>query len=162
MLVGLNIYYWYPYEPIPEGVKIDKLVVDKSAYTLTAYAGEEVIKKFTISLGASPIGPKERDGDEKTPEGEYTIDAKADLGQSGFHRNLGVSYPEEKDIANARSKGYETGGDIKIHGLQNGMGYVGRFHRWWNWTDGCIALTDEEIDDLYKHVKKGTPIIIKP
>lgn len=84
------------------------------------------------------------------------------MGSSGYHKNLGVSYPKQKDKENARKKGFSPGGEIKIHGIKNGLGFIGRFHRWKNWTERCMAVTNEEIDDLFKHVKIGTPIIINP
>jgi murein L,D-transpeptidase YafK len=160
--VSLLVYYFLPYQPLPTNIVIEKLVVSKSGRLLEIISQGKVVKKYSISLGGSPVGPKERDGDEKTPEGEYYINDKMGLGISGFHKNLGISYPQKNDILNAKNKGFKPGGAIKIHGLKNGLGFIGRFQRWCDWTDGCIALSNEEIDDLFVHVKIGTPILILP
>ena len=162
LFVALLVYQYYPYSPIPKGVVIEKILVNKAERKLMVYANGSIVKTFTIALGDQPIGTKEREGDEKTPEGQYVINSKAGLGASGFHKNLGISYPSQKDMANARQKGFSTGGDIKIHGLKNGLGFIGRFQRWRDWTNGCMAVTNEEMDDLFDHVKIGTPIIINP
>lgn len=90
----------------------------------------------------------------------YFIDSKNP--KSGYHKNLGISYPNEEDIQNAKFEGVEPGGEIKIHGLRNGLGFIGKFHRWYDWTAGCIALTDSEIDELYRSVEMGSPILIQP
>ena len=95
----------------------------------------------------------------KTPEGRYTINNKNP--NSEFHKNLGISYPNDEDIAQARQHSKPVGGDIKIHGLKNGQGFIGRFQHWRDWTNGCIALTNEEIDELFKHTPMGIPIEIK-
>lgn len=81
---------------------------------------------------------------------------------SGYHKNLGISYPDQDDIARAKQLGKPPGGDVKIHGLRNKTGSISKFHRWYDWTLGCIAVTDEEIDELYGAVQVGTPIEIKP
>jgi murein L,D-transpeptidase YafK len=160
--ISLIAYQFYPYSPLPEKVIIDELIVDKTERKLMVYSNGSIVKTFSISLGNSPIGHKEKEGDEKTPEGEYIIDSKAGLGASGYHKNLGVSYPNKTDIANARKKGFSAGGDIKIHGLKHGQGFIGRIQRWRDWTNGCMAVTNDEMDDLFKHVKIGTPITIVP
>jgi murein L,D-transpeptidase YafK len=160
VLVAVVVYYFYPYRRIPSNVTIDKLVVIKSKRQLLAFSEGRVIKTFTIALGDVPTGDKQFEGDRKTPEGRYYINAKNPI--SGYHRNLGISYPDRDDIREGKRLGKPTGGDVKIHGLKNGLGYIGRFQRWMDWTNGCIALTDEEVADLYDHTPVGTPIIIKP
>ena len=162
LIISLIAYQFYPYFPIPENITIDKLVVDKSERKLNVFSNGSIVKAFSISLGDSPIGHKEKEGDEKTPEGDYIIDSKAGLGVCGYHKNLGVSYPNKNDKVNARKKGFSAGGDIKIHGLKNGQGFIGKIQRWRDWTNGCMAVTNDEIDDLFKHVKIGTPITINP
>jgi len=162
LLIILLSYNYFPYSPIPQGIEVDKLIVDKSERKLMVYSNGSVIKTFSIALGDNPNGHKEREGDEKTPEGDYIIDSKAGLGASGYHKNLGVSYPNKTDIANARKNGFSPGGEIKIHGLKNGLDFIGKIQSWRDWTNGCMAVTNDEIDDLYKHVKIGTPITIKP
>lgn len=161
-LSALFIYQYYPYSPIPDNIVVDKIIVNKSERKLIVYSNGSIIKTFTVSLGDQPIGAKEKKDDEKTPEGKYIINSKMGKGVSRFHKNLGISYPSKKDIAYAKQNGFSTGGDIKIHGIKNGLGFIGRLHRWLDWTDGCIAITNEEMDDLYKHVKINTPIFINP
>lgn len=97
---------------------------------------------------------------KKTPEGLYFINDKNP--NSIFHKNLGISYPDKKDIINAKRLGKKAGGDIKIHGLSDNRNYIKTFHRWRDWTAGCIAVTNEEIDELYAAVKIGSPIEIYP
>jgi murein L,D-transpeptidase YafK len=154
------VYYFYPEPTLPIGVKIDKLIVYKSKRELLAYSGENLIKTYNISLGRQPFGHKQFEGDRKTPEGTYYIHDKNP--NSGWHKNLGISYPNKDDKKYANNMGKEPGGDIKIHGLLNHAGFVGKFHRWYDWTLGCIALTDDEIDELYAAVEVGTPIEIYP
>ena len=156
LVFGLSVYYFYPEERLPKNIVIDKILVYKSKRQLLAYSNGQIIMTYKISLGGNPIGKKECEDDSKTPEGLYYIDGKNRY--SDFHKNLGISYPNKSDKANAK----RPGGDIKVHGLPNNLGIIGKFQRWYDWTDGCIALTDEEIDELYKAVKIGTPIEIKP
>jgi murein L,D-transpeptidase YafK len=160
LFLGLIVYYFYPEDKLPTDIQIDKLVVYKSKRELLAYSNEKLVKTYKISLGSNPIGDKEFEGDKKTPEGLYIINDKNP--NSGYHKNLGVSYPNKDDIENAKRLGKPVGGDIKIHGLRNRTGIIGKFHRWTDWTLGCIAVTDEEIDELYNAVKIGTPIEIHP
>ena len=160
VLIGFSIYYFYRDPKLSADIDIDKLVVYKSKRQLLAFSNGHLIKTYKIALGRNPIGHKEYEGDKKTPEGLYTIDAKNP--HSGYHKNLGVSYPNQQDVENAERLGKPTGGDIKIHGLRNKTGYISKLHRWTDWTLGCIALTDQEVDELYNSVKIGTPIEIKP
>ncbi|WP_448700304.1 murein L,D-transpeptidase family protein [Mucilaginibacter sp. AW1-3] len=158
--VAAIVYARYPEKKLPVGVVIDRILVIKSKRQMLVYHQNKLIKTYKISLGFCPIGKKQVDGDGKTPEGLYRINAKNP--NSVCHKNLGISYPDANDIATAKKLVRPTGGDIKIHGLKNGYGFIGKFHRWRDWTDGCIGLTDTEIDDLYAHTPIGTPIQIKP
>jgi len=160
LFTGLTIYYFYPEDKLPADTQIDKIVVYKSKRQLLAYSDGKLLKIYKISLGSKAIGNKEFEGDKKTPEGLYFINDKNP--RSDFHKNLGISYPNKNDIENAKRLGKQTGGEIKIHGIKNKIGYIGKFHRWNDWTSGCIAVTDEEIDELYNAVKIGTQIEIKP
>ena len=157
---GMTVYYFYPENKLPTDIQINKLVVYKSNGELLAYSNGQLVKTYKISIGRQPFGKKEFKGDEKTPEGIYQINNKN--AKSDYHKNLGISYPNKADIKNAKRLGKPTGGDIKIHGIKNKMGYIGKFHRWFNWTQGCIAVTDEEIDELYNAVKIGAKIEINP
>lgn len=154
------VYNIYPEPKLAENVQIDSLVVFKSQHKMFVYQQGKLLKTYKISLGDNPVGHKEFEGDEKTPEGIYTINAKNP--NSGYYKNLGVSYPNKVDLQHAKAIGKPAGGDIKIHGLRNGIGFIGKFQRWFNWTNGCMALTNKEIEELYVAVKIGSKINIKP
>jgi murein L,D-transpeptidase YafK len=139
---------------------VDRIVIVKSAHTLTLMRGNQVLRVYRVALGRSPVGSKTREGDHKTPEGEYLIDGKKP--NSRFYRALHISYPNEDDKKRAHSQGVDPGGDIEIHGIQNGFGWIGSLHRKIHWTDGCIALTDSEMDEIYSSVGVGTPLKIEP
>ena len=158
LIGGLLVYYVIPSAKIPDGVIIDRMVVHKSKHKLEAYSGGKLIVTYTIAIGKNPLGAKEYEGDQRTPEGIYTINDRNP--NSGYHRNLGISYPNAQDIERAKRLGKATGGDVKIHSLKNGQGYIGKFHRWKDWTNGCIAVTDAEMDQLYDHTTLGATIEI--
>jgi murein L,D-transpeptidase YafK len=141
-------------------VTADRIVIVKSTRTMTLMSGDKILKTYKVALGTQPIGAKERVGDHKTPEGEYVVDAKKDKSQ--FHRALHVSYPNAADRARARKLGVSPGGDIEIHGLGDKYGWIGSAHRKIDWTDGCIAVTNEEIDEIFAMVPVGTRIEIRP
>lgn len=160
-LIGFGlIFYFKPFKPLDKSVSIDKIVVIKHKRRLDLISNNQIIKSYKISLGRAPKGHKEFEGDKKTPEGLYIINDKNP--NSGYHKNLGISYPNELDKKYSSSIGKSPGGLIKIHGIRNGFGWIGRFHLFFDWTLGCIAMTDKEIDELYENVKIGTPIEIKP
>jgi murein L,D-transpeptidase YafK len=150
----------YRTAPLPPGTKVDLLVVDKSARRLSIYDHGELLRSYTVALGRRPAGPKRRQGDHRTPEGRYLIDHHNP--NSAFHLALHVSYPSASDSARALAAGYSPGGDVMIHGLRNGIGWLGHAHLSADWTDGCIAVTDTEMDQLYRAVPDGTPIEIRP
>jgi len=160
LVLTVTVYYFYPEKALPPNITINALVVYKSKHQLLAYSNGKLVKTYTISLGKSPVGDKQVEGDNRTPEGVYFINDKN--AHSGWHKNLGISYPDANDIAEATKAGKSAGEDIKIHGLKNGQGYIGKFQRWRDWTNGCMALTDEEIDELFNAVPVGTKIEIKP
>ncbi len=160
LLVGFLGYAHAPGKPLPEDAKADRVLVEKSARRLTLLREGRPLKTYAVSLGGAPVGPKRREGDERTPEGVYTLDARKD--DSRFHLAFHVSYPDPAAVARARAGGFSPGGAIMIHGMRNGFGWVGRWHRLVDWTDGCIALTDREIDELKRAVRVGTPIEIRP
>ncbi|HRH60750.1 MAG TPA: L,D-transpeptidase family protein [Chitinophagaceae bacterium] len=156
-IAELLIYYFSPADTIPEGVIIDKIIVLKSERKLFAYSNGKEVAKYTIAMGEA--GNKMYEGDRKTPEGFYTINLKNP--NSNFYKALVISYPNQEDMLRASKLNKPAGGDIEIHGLKNGMGYIGKFHCWINWTNGCIALTNKEMDQLYAHTPAGTPIEIR-
>jgi murein L,D-transpeptidase YafK len=144
----------------PLGASADSLVVEKGLRRLTFWAGGLPLRTYDIALGGNPSGHKAKKGDRRTPEGLYHIDARNP--NSKFHLGLHVSYPNADDVARARALGVEPGGDIMLHGLPNGQGGVGAVHRTWDWTNGCVALTNEEIEELFAAVPVGTPIRFLP
>ena len=160
LFVGLFVYYFYPEDKLSKSAQVDSIVIYKSKHELLVYSKKKLLKTYSIAIGRQPIGTKQFEGDKKTPEGMYYINDKNP--NSGWHKNLGISYPNATDRKRAKQLGKSTGGAIKIHGLQNKRGFVGKFHRWKDWTLGCIAVTDDEVDELYRAVKIGTPIEIKP
>jgi murein L,D-transpeptidase YafK len=140
--------------------KADKVVVVKSKRLMLVMGDGEILKVYKVALGKRPVGPKTVVGDKRTPEGTYILDArKAD---SRFHKAIHISYPNEADIARALKNGASPGGDIMIHGLPANFRDVGALHRVTDWTDGCIAVTNNEIEEIWKIVPDGTPIEIKP
>ncbi len=149
-----------PGQPLDKSVVIDKIVVEKGKRKLHIYSKGQLMKTYRISIGRNPKGAKEVEGDRKTPEGLYYINDKNP--NSGYYKNLGISYPNKHDIEHAAKLGKKPGGLIKIHGLNNKRAWFGRLHLLKDWTFGCIALTNREIDELYATVKIGTPIEIKP
>ena len=120
----------------------------------------KVLKTYKIALGGNPIGPKERQGDNKTPEGTYVIDSRKR--DSRYHLSLHISYPNEKDKKRAKQLGVSPGGDIMIHGIKNGFSWVGDLHTEIDWTKGCIAVTDEEIEEIARLAPIGTIVEIRP
>ena len=141
-------------------VQADKIVILKSAHSMTLLSGGKVLKTYKIALGSVPVGPKHVEGDHKTPEGTYLIDAKN--GHSQFHLSLHISYPSAADQQRARSMGARPGGAIMIHGLAKPFAYLGPLHRQTDWTDGCIAVTNAEIEEIWKLVPVGTRVEIRP
>jgi len=160
ILAGLLVYYFYPESKLPNNIQIDNILVYKAKREMLVFSNGKLLKSYKISLGRQPIGAKEFANDKKTPEGIYSISSKNP--NSGYHKSLDISYPNISDLENARRLGKSAGGDIKIHGIKNGIGFVGKFHRQFDWTLGCIAVTNREIDELYKAVKVGTRVEIKP
>ena len=138
----------------------DKVLIEKKERRLTLLSMGEVIKTYQIAIGGNPIGPKERQGDNKTPEGTYIIDSRNR--KSGYHLSLHISYPNEIDKMRAKKLGVSPGGDIMIHGIKNDLTWVGAYHAEIDWTKGCIAVTDEEMEEIYKLVPNGTIVEIRP
>ena len=139
--------------------EVDLVKVDKSDRKMYLMVGGNVLKKYEIALGANPKGHKVQEGDEKTPEGTYTLDyLKLD---SAFYKAMHVSYPNQNDIAKAKSLGVSPGGLIMVHGQRNGLGWLSFVAQWFNWTNGCIALTNDEMDGFIEMVKVGTEIQIQ-
>jgi murein L,D-transpeptidase YafK len=138
----------------------DRILIVKSSRTMTLFSGEKVLRTYKVALGTVPRGPKRIEGDHKTPEGIYTIDAKNP--QSRFHLSLHISYPSAVDREQARKLGARPGGAIMIHGLEKHFAYLGALHRQTDWTDGCVAVTNAEIEEIWTMVPVGTRVEIRP
>lgn len=141
-------------------VMADRILVLKSKRVMQLLHGDTVLKSYRIALGGTPVGRKEQQGDHKTPEGLYTVVGRNPRSQ--YHRALRVSYPNAEDRARAARRGVSPGGDIMIHGLPNGYGWVGRGHLAKDWTDGCVAVTDQEIEEIWTLVPDGILVEIRP
>lgn len=143
-----------PLPPLTE--RIDLIEIDKSERRLTVYREGVALRSYDIALGFSPQGHKAQEGDGRTPEGRYWIDRRNP--QSAFHLSLGINYPRPLDQLKAAAKGVSPGGDIFIHGQPNGSGIV---HRG-DWTEGCIALSNQEMEELWRIADIGTEVVIRP
>jgi murein L,D-transpeptidase YafK len=137
----------------------DRVLVLKSRRLLFLLNRERTIKKYRIALGDNPEGHKLREGDERTPEGNYYLDWRNP--DSRFHKSIHISYPDENDIARSEELGVPPGGNIMIHGVAEGVRWMGAFHWMFDWTDGCIAVTNTEMDEIWGLVEDGTPIEIR-
>jgi murein L,D-transpeptidase YafK len=145
---------------VPRNLHVDRVVVLKKARLLQLLSQDKVIKTYKVALGGDSVGPKTRQGDHKTPEGVYVLDFRN--AHSQYYKSIHISYPNAHDRAEARKIGFSPGGDVFVHGLPNGYRAVGAAHRLKDWTDGCVAVTDEEIDEIWAIVSDGTPIELKP
>jgi murein L,D-transpeptidase YafK len=141
-------------------VKVDRVVVLKGKRVLELMAGGKVLKTYKVALGGDPVGPKTQRSDHKTPEGSYTLDYRNPHSQ--FYKSIHISYPGAQDRARAAKLRVSPGGDIFLHGLPNGFRWIGSSHRMKDWTDGCIAVTDDEMDEIWRLLPDGTPIEIRP
>ncbi len=139
---------------------VDSIVILKKQRIMLLMKEGDIVKSYRISLGKDPIGHKIKEGDKKTPEGIYYIESRKP--DSKYYRALKISYPNEQDRVRAAELGVSPGGLIMIHGLPKELESVGRLHRRLDWTDGCIAVTNEEMDELWGMVYEGTAVFIKP
>jgi murein L,D-transpeptidase YafK len=146
--------------PLPRAAVADRLVVHKADRTLTLYWHGAKLKSYRIALGSRPVGAKHELGDQRTPEGTYT--AKRRTKETSFHAALVLSYPNDADRARAKAARVRPGGGIEIHGLRDGFDWLGSAHAIFDWTDGCVAVTNGEIDELVRAVPDGTPVEILP
>ena len=144
--------------PLPAHVTADKIFIEKSKRRLTLLNKNIPLKTYKISLGNEPTGKKTEEGDGRTPEGLYSIDSRKR--NSSYHRALHVSYPNKADTAQAKARGVSPGSDIMIHGLPNGFAYIGGLHTQRDWTLGCIAVTNQEIEEIWRAVPDGATVEI--
>lgn len=141
-------------------LSVDYILVEKEKRIMKVFHKNKMQKEYRVALGFSPQGPKENVGDGKTPEGSYLISQKNP--QSRYHLSLKISYPNAQDLQRSKTKMGALGGDIMIHGLRNDLAWIGRFHVLRDWTLGCIAVTNAEIEELYAAVPVGTRVDIRP
>lgn len=160
LLAGCLVAANWPAPPLPQEARADRVIIRKSRRQLELWQAGTVLRRYPVRLGRHPVGHKEREGDARTPEGLYEIDYRNP--QSGYHLALHISYPRPEDVARARELGVSPGGDIMIHGIRNGLGCIGRLHRARDWTQGCVAMTNPEIEEVWRVVPDGTPVEITP
>jgi murein L,D-transpeptidase YafK len=141
-------------------VRVDRVVVYKHEHKLVLMAQGKEVKSYRVALGGRPVGAKKRQGDHRTPEGSYVLDSRSE--RSHFYKAYHISYPNADDRAAARRLRVSPGGSIMLHGLPKDYAWVGKAHTLHDWTDGCIAVTDEEMDELWGLLRVGTAIDIKP
>ncbi|TEW49264.1 L,D-transpeptidase family protein [Psychromonas algicola] len=139
--------------------KVDLVKVDKSENKMYLLDNGQIVKEYHVAFGENPKGHKQQEGDEKTPEGTYTLDYKKD--DSSFYRAMHISYPQAADKENAKQLGVSPGGFIMVHGQRNWLGFLSPITQLFNWTNGCIALTNSEIDEFLDLVEVGTKITIE-
>lgn len=137
---------------------VDLVKVDKSANKMYLYDGHQVVRQYHVAFGGEPKGHKQQEGDQRTPEGRYTLDYKKE--DSAYYRAMHVSYPNAADTEHAWQMGVSPGGLIMVHGQRNGLGWLSMLTQRFNWTNGCIALTNAEMDEFMALVKVGTTIEI--
>jgi murein L,D-transpeptidase YafK len=138
---------------------IDRIFIDKSEHWMTVYRGGQIVREFRVALGKGGPKPKLRAGDGRVPEGLYTISAHNPA--SAYHLSLRIDYPTPEQSAEAAARGVRAGGDIMIHGLPDDRSWIGSRHRMMDWTEGCVAVTNPEMDWLYEAVPDGTPVEIR-
>jgi murein L,D-transpeptidase YafK len=140
--------------------KADSVLVVKSERQLYLMKGNKVLATYSVALGGEPKGHKQQQGDERTPEGRYVLDSKN--ANSKFYKSIHISYPNAQDRENARKRGVSPGGDIMIHGMPNDWGWTWAALQMISWTNGCIALRNKSMDEVWAAVDVGTPIEIRP
>ena len=138
----------------------EKVVVEKSKRKLHLVKDGVAFRTFDIALGIRPVGDKEEEGDFKTPEGNYLLDARNP--DSEFFLSMHVSYPNQRDRAEAREKGVDPGGAIMIHGQPNDPTRSEAYYRTQDWTNGCIAVSNSDMIDIWLMTPDNTPIEIRP
>jgi murein L,D-transpeptidase YafK len=161
VLLALVSFTWQAFAasgpPLRASAVADKVLVRKRQRKLYLIEGSKVLKRYNVSLGGHPVGPKIREGDRKTPEGKYMLDWHNP--ESQFYKSIHISYPNPMDLARANKLGVQPGGDLFIHGQPND--FTGPGKQPGDWTDGCIAVSNEEMDEIWRAVPDGTPIEIK-
>jgi len=161
VVAGIILCAYWPYLFAQSSTAgADRVVVYKQERRLVLLSRGKELRSYKIALGSEPVGPKTRQGDHRTPEGLYVLDSRNP--SSHFYKAFHISYPNSKDVAAAAKLGVSAGGDIMLHGLPKEYAWVGKAHTLHDWTDGCIAVTNEEMDEIWRLVRVGTPIEIRP
>ena len=160
LLIFFGAYIFFAIIGTCDEKPADKILIEKKARRLTLLRDSIPIRNYRIALGHAPEGPKTCQGDCRTPEGSYVVDRRNKY--SLYHWALHISYPNEADRIAARKHKCSPGGDICIHGLPNGYGWIGKSHTLHDWTIGCIAVTDKEIEEIWSLVPNGTAVEIRP
>ncbi|MFO6423396.1 murein L,D-transpeptidase family protein [Motilimonas sp. KMU-193] len=155
-----SLLFLFVHLPFAQASNVDKVLVIKSARTLYLLDNGRILQKYDISLGKRPEGHKKWQGDKRTPEGRYVLDFRNP--ESNFFRSIHINYPNERDLAYAKEKGYEPGGAIYIHGLPNGKEHLEHKYKGTDWTDGCIAVLNDHMMEIWNLVQDGTEIEIRP
>ncbi len=140
--------------------KADEVMVDKSERRLYLLKDGDVLRSYPVTFGDDPQGHKVREGDGRTPEGRYTLGYKN--ANSSYYKSIHITYPNAEDRDRARAQGVDPGGDIMVHGQPNHWGWAGPILQLLNWTDGCVALRNGHMDEVWDSVDPGTPIEIRP
>jgi murein L,D-transpeptidase YafK len=157
---GLLEFATGPAVPAGSLLPADKVVVRKAERQLFLMRGAEIIGKYRVVLGLSPLGPKQREGDFRTPEGVYRLERRNP--NSDFFLSIQISYPNERDLAHARRQGWRPGGSVMIHGLPNQMRHPPQYYEHRDWTDGCIAVSNADMMEIWLLTAPDTPIEILP
>ncbi len=138
----------------------DSVVIYKERRLLQLFQGDVLLREYPVSLGGDPIGHKTREGDQKTPEGRYLLDWRN--ANSGYYKSIHISYPSPEDVKVAAAEGIDPGGMIMIHGQRNYFGWLADLTQMFDWTDGCIAVTNAQMEDIWTLVPDNTVIEIRP
>lgn len=161
MVTGLSAWcFLSPAHPPQLKPSVDQIVVDKRAHRMQLLRQGVVVKTYQVALGRGGMGNKSRQGDNRVPEGAYRIAGRNP--HSAFHLSLHIGYPTQEQARAAAAAGIDPGGDVMIHGLRRGLGWLGPWQNRIDWTRGCIAVTDGEIEEIWAMVPDGTPILIRP
>jgi len=160
LVAGLVLAAWLAAGALQTPAHADSVLILKKDHLLELLAGGKVFRTYKVALGSGGLARKEKEGDGRTPEGHYLVDSRN--AASHYHKALHISYPNAEDRKHAGRLGVSPGGAVMIHGLPNGKGYIGGGHRLYDWTLGCIAVTDVEIDEIWNLVPVGTPVEIRP
>jgi len=162
-LIVLFLFYLpgaSPAQPFFREDSVDRIVIEKSKRTMTLYREGQEVKSYNIALGRDPVGHKLMQGDQRTPEGVYFIDYR--ISNSVYHKALHISYPNMIDVERAKALGVSPGGKIMIHGMKEDKFWMGDVHYLFNWTNGCIAVTNSEIEEIWALVPDWTMVEIRP